>query len=138
MVRLGAHTSKVAFIQALITQWYWKLCWPLVIKFCEQFCFTSSQFIFLAAFSHDFKSPGHLSTYRTVLADSLQDVNAFTFWWRGNSVSIHVLNHAFSIQCLYMYIVYALPGHFFKKDFLKRLILQHIYSDKSYLKHTGR
>lgn len=76
MVRLGAHTSKVAFIQALITQWYWKWC---LFEDCEQFCLMASQFMFLAAIPHDSESVGHRSTVRTVLADSMQDDKHDTF-----------------------------------------------------------
>lgn len=71
IVRFGAHTSKVSFIQALMTQWYWKRC---LLEGCEQFCLMASQFIFLAAISHDFESVGHRSRGRTVPADSLQVV----------------------------------------------------------------
>lgn len=74
MVLLGAQTSKVAFIQALITQWYWKWCLPE-----EHLCFMDSQFMSFAAIFHESKSVGHRLTYRIVLADSSQKVNDETF-----------------------------------------------------------
>lgn len=42
---------------------------------CEQLCLIASQFIFLAAISHDFEFVGQWLTVRTVLDDSLQDDN---------------------------------------------------------------
>lgn len=81
MVLFGAHTSKVAFIQALITQWYWKWCLPE-----QQFCFIDSQFMFLAAIFHDSESVGHRLTYRIVAADSSQKVNDDTF---NNNLKIY-------------------------------------------------
>lgn len=50
-----------------------------MLEDCEQFCLMASQFMVLAAISHDFESVGHRSTGRTVLADSSQDDNDDTF-----------------------------------------------------------
>lgn len=72
IVRLRAHTSKVAFLQALMTQWYWKRYRPV----CEQFCSTDSQFIFSAAVFQDVRFVGHSSTYLTVKFDFSHNVIA--------------------------------------------------------------
>lgn len=80
MVRFGAHTSKVTFIQVLITQWYWKRWSPLLLIVWKQLLSMESHFILLAAFFHDDKSDGHRVTTLNVMADSLQAVKADTFW----------------------------------------------------------
>lgn len=77
IVRLRAHTSKVAFLQALMTQWYWNWCRP-----SEQRCSMDSQFIFSAAIFQDVESVGHFSTYLSVKADFSQNVIAET--WKNN------------------------------------------------------
>lgn len=93
MVLLGAHTSKVTFIQALMTQWYWKWC---LFEDCEQFCLMASQFMFLAAIFHDSESVGHRLTICTVLADSSHDDNADTFKYLNQ---MGKNQHAFIYTC---------------------------------------
>lgn len=69
---------------------------------CEQLCLIASQFMLLAAISHDSESVGQWSTVRTVLADSLQDDNDDTLK-KNQKASIYYIN--IDLQYAIMYIL---------------------------------
>lgn len=71
MVRFKAQTSKRAFLNSLMTQWYWNWCCAVL----EQLCTMESQFILLAAICQDLMSVGHFETTLIFVADSSQKVN---------------------------------------------------------------
>lgn len=62
----------------------------------------ASQFMFLAAISHDFESVGHRSTVRTVSADPSHDENDDTFKYL-NQVCVYIYIH------IYVYIYTHTP-----------------------------
>lgn len=84
IVRFSAHTSRVAFLQTLITQWYWNTYrWLFDAVLLEQFCWIESQFLFLAAMVHSLAFVGHSSTYLIVSTEASQNVkaDAWSKWW---------------------------------------------------------
>lgn len=113
IVRLRAHTSKVAFLQALMTQWYWNWCRP-VLKESEQCCSMDSQFSFSAAIFQDLASVGHFSMYLTVKADFSQNGIAET--WKNNIwrqshfnkrylILFQLTHYLFSMKILLLYSI---------------------------------